>query len=91
LPNTDLARQVQVACDFYTAEELRPHLAWYYDALMSQLKLTDLTTQELAALVAILTGANGRKLAATHGPESPGGIFVDVPGCAVLERRLRAV
>jgi hypothetical protein len=91
LPETELPRKVQMACDFYDSGNQRPHLVWYYDTLMSQLKISDLKTEEIAALVAVLTGANSRRLASAHGPESPGGIFVEVPGCAVLERRLSAV
>jgi hypothetical protein len=91
LPNNELARKVQVACDFYQTEDQRPHLIWYYDALMSQLTISDLTTEELAALVAVLTASNARKLAPADGPETPGGIFVEVVGSTPLERRLRAV
>lgn len=91
LPNTELARKVQVACDFYTTEEQRPHLAWYYEALMSELKMSDLATDELAAIVAVLTDTNARRLAATNRPEPPGRVFIPVSGRAIPQRRLEAV
>lgn len=87
----NLAHKVQAACDYYQTDGQRPHLVWYYDTLMSRLTLADLNTQELAALTAVLVDAHTRKLAATGGPESPGGVFVEVAGGPLLQRRLRAV
>lgn len=87
----NLAHKVKAACDYYQADSQRPHLVWYYDTLMSRLTLADLNTQELAALTAVLVDAHTRKLAAAHGPESPGGVLVPVVRSTVLKRPLRAV
>lgn len=91
LRQKDLPQKVQTACDYYQSDAQRPHLVWYYDELMSRLKLSDLETDELAALVAVLVGAHSRKLAAADGPEAPGGVFIDMLGSPLLERRLRSV
>lgn len=87
----DLAHKVKATCDYYQTDGQRPHLVWYYDTLMSRLAMSDLSTQELAAVVSVLIGAHTRKLAAAHGPESPGGVFVEVVRSTVPKRPLRAV
>lgn len=85
-----LTRKVQAACDYYQSDEQRPHLIWYYDQLMSRLKISDLDTCELAAMIAILVDAHARKLSAADGPESPGGVLIPVLG-SFLERRLHII
>lgn len=91
LPHPDLPQKVQIACDFYQSDDQRFHLIWYHDELMSRLKISDLETPEIAALVAVLVAAHSRKLATADGPNSPGGVFLPVVAGSFLERRLNSI
>lgn len=88
----NLTRKLTAARDYYESGEQRAHLVWYYKELMSRVRISDLETGELAALVAVLVGAHARTLAAADGPEPPSGVFVLPPvGSALSDRRLRSV
>lgn len=85
----DLSRRVGAACDYYQSDDQRAHLVWYYDLLMSRLKVSDISTEELAGIVALLVNCHARKLAAADSTQPPGGVdpsVIEVGGMALSKR-----
>jgi hypothetical protein len=72
----EIITRVRAALDIGETSQMRPHLAWEAGQMVSHLQPDDLTTLELAALVAVLHAAHARVLG---GPASSRPTLTIVP------------
>jgi hypothetical protein len=79
----DILTRVAAALDIGETSQMRPHLKWEASQMVSHLTPDDLTTLELAALVAVLHAAHTRVL---DGPAGTRPTLTIVPGETRPER-----
>lgn len=82
-------RRVATALEYIysDADALRPYLEWHYRELMTPLKMCDMTSEELAAMIAVLVPAYARKVSSPAGQLC--GSLGEVPGWSQRLRLIR--